>query len=152
MNLNTILRRLDAITRSSLRDLAKLSEVDDDAIELAEALEVIRHLSEKRTALPPCKVRSFVNAVLSNEEVKPPRRERVRLQPKDFSKSKRVKPEQVPFGEYGRWDYPNKDWDSVPTSADIPEVMRQKLMRYPGNELFSSELRTVEWFQSKGWM
>jgi hypothetical protein len=110
MSLNTILRRLDAITRTSLRDLTKLSEVDDDAIELAEALEVVHRLVEK------------------------------------------VKPEQVPFGEYGCWDYPCKVWKRTPTKSDVSEVMRQKLMRYPDNEMFSSELRTVEWFQSKGWM
>lgn len=66
-------------------------------------------------------------------------------------KVKKLKAPEVPFGEYGEWDYNNADWQKVPTLADIPQIMKQKQLRYPNNQLWKSEEKMLEWFKTKGW-
>jgi hypothetical protein len=131
-----------------------LKTVNDDVVALAEALEVIQSLGDRLAPKTGPSVQSIANAMTANTEPKPPRKERARLKPKDFTKPKRepaITQEQAPFGTFGCWDHKNEDWERPPTVADIPEIMRQKQQRYPGNNLWASEENMLEWFTKKGW-
>lgn len=68
------------------------------------------------------------------------------------AKVEKVKAPMIPFGAYGEWDYFNADWTKVPTVADIPEIMRQKQLRYPSNPMWKSEEGVIKWFEDKGWI
>jgi hypothetical protein len=63
----------------------------------------------------------------------------------------KAKSEKV-LGTFGCWDYPNGDWERKPTAEDIPEIMRQKHLRDPKSQLWTSQEKMVEWFRTKGWL
>lgn len=54
-----------------------------------------------------------------------------------------------PWGTYGEWDYPNKQWQREPTAADIPEIARQKRLRDPNSTLWQSEDKIAEWLKNR---
>lgn len=59
---------------------------------------------------------------------------------------------EPPFGFYGEWDYFNAHWKRNPELSDIPDICRQKLLRYPDNPLWSSEEEVAKWMKDKGYL
>lgn len=57
-----------------------------------------------------------------------------------------------PYGTYGCWDYPNKDWTKIPTENDAKEVCRQKRQRDTKSDLWKDVTATKDWFKKKGWI
>lgn len=58
---------------------------------------------------------------------------------------------EIPYGTYGIWDYPCKQWQTIPTLEDIPEIVRQKRLRAPAEEhVYWSEKNMPIWFKAKG--
>lgn len=65
-------------------------------------------------------------------------------------KKKLVQPVcQSPWGTYGEWDYPNKDWPRKPTIDDIADICNQKAQRDPNGNLWKSEQAVVKWLEGK---
>lgn len=180
MRIKYILKNLERPVRDAIRDLERLDKDFDIGADLAELLLQIEVLNTKvnhQIRLAPSKVQkiaSFIDyqVILEQEILKEARREAKAVpigKPENtplrelFEKKPKVpkeKPPKVPkppkvvtpeYGTYGIWDYPNTQWERIPTEDDIPEIMNQKILRYPGNELWMSEQRMRQWFIDKGW-
>lgn len=167
MKTKNVLSKLEGPVRTALKELDKIQIPDEDAIQLAEALLVVQGLLDKRFALAPAKIRSFVdfasmadalakpkrNILLEPPSKEPRLHQEPRLPRPPRVKTKRPPKEPpVPYGEYGCWDFPNAQWERTPTAEDIPEIQRQKLQRDPMSTLWRSQEKMTEWFRAKGWI